>query len=220
VQVERSSRVLACLEHETRTDHATANADLFRMLDRPTPASYRRFLAAIYHFEYAFEAKLVYCSELSISFIATRLRSGLLADDLGALGIDASIFDVFADHIERPRFADAAEALGWIYAIQRNTLAHAGLHRALASRLPDTLSRASRYLTAYAATVLQRWQELGTHLEHHADAPRVVEAAREAFAQQHRWYSRRQLEVAGPACHFRGRCESLSGSLPPSRSAR
>lgn len=185
--------MLSRLEDETRVHHAAAYADRFAILDDSTLRGYRRFLSSIYHFEYAVEARLVYVHELPIRFIATRLRTGLLADDLVALGTDPGLLSIFAKPLERPELASAAVALGWIYAIQRNTLGDAALYRALIPRLRDPLLKASRYLTAYANNVHQRWHELGVNLDHFAARPeladRIIAAADEAFTLQRQWYA-------------------------------
>jgi len=185
---EHRSWMLACLERDTRELHADAEHDLLRALDEPTLAGYRRFAATVYHFEYAVEAKLVYVTDLQLRFLASRLRSGLLGDDLFALGMDAHSRDVLSRPLELPAIENAAGALAWIYVLQRNTLHHAELHRRLAPGFPH----ASRYLTAYGARVHQRWNELGAHLDDVACSPgiarRIVDVARDAFARQHRWY--------------------------------
>lgn len=191
---EPMSWMLARLERETRDYHAQAERDRFAVLDDPTLAGYRRFLATIYHFEYAVEARLVYVDELPIRFVQERLRSGRLGDDLLALGSDRGVVDVLAKPIVVPRMATAVEALGWIYVVQRNTLQHAALYRALASRLRNGLQPASRYLTAFANDAYKRWHELGAQLDHVAVTPeratRLVATAQVAFAAQYEWYLR------------------------------
>ena len=185
---EHRSWMLACLERDTRELHGDADRDLFGALDQSTLAGYRRFLATIYHFEYAVEAKLVYVTDLQLRFVASRLRSGLLGEDLLALGMDAHARDILSRPLDLPAMADAAVALGWIYVLQRNTLHHAELHR----RLAPTFPHASRYFAAYGASVHQRWTELGAQLDYVACSPeiarRIVDVARDAFARQHRWY--------------------------------
>ena len=189
---EHRSWMLACLERDTHDLHEAGDRDLFRVLDEPTLAGYRRFLATVYHFEYAVEAKLVYVSDLQIRFLATRLRTGPLGDDLFAVGFDARMRDIFAMPIDTPAIENAEAGLAWIYVLQRNTLHHTALYRALAPRLRSTLQHASRYLTAYAGNVHQRWHELGLQLDHVATTPeaarRIVDIARDGFARQHRWY--------------------------------
>ena len=189
---QRTSWMLARLEHETRDLHAAAETDRFSVLDEPTLAGYRRFLATIYHFEFSVEAKLAHADELPIRFLLANLRTGLLGDDLLALGSDAAMMSIFAHPIARPRLRDGLHAFGWMYVLQRNTLQHAALYRALAPRLRGPLQLASRYLTAGANDVYSRWYQLGAHLDAAARTPErasaIVSAAREAFERQHAWY--------------------------------
>ena len=184
--------MLARLERDTAAHHAAAEADLFTVLDEPTFARYRCFLAAVYQFEYAVEARLVCVDALPIRFVTSLLKSGALCTDLLALGIDAAVHDVFARRFDAPRFADAHDALGWLYVVQRNTLQHASLFRALAPRLRSPLQSAAHYLTFHARNVHERWHELGAVLDRAAATPehanRIAGAADAAFIAQHRWY--------------------------------
>ena len=101
---------------------------------------------------------------------------------------------VVAKPLPPPEFRDGHDALAWIYVLQRNTLHHPQLYRALAPRLRTTLQIASRYLTTHASDVYKRWHELGAYLDRVAGPPEVltqiIEAAREAFRIQHGWYLR------------------------------
>ncbi|HEY1558229.1 MAG TPA: biliverdin-producing heme oxygenase [Kofleriaceae bacterium] len=188
-----TSWLLARLEHDTRDCHAAAEADRFRVLDDPTPAGYRRYLAAMYQLEYSVEARLVYIPDLPIAFVADSMRTGALGEDLLALGTSGGTMAIFARSIELPPLRDAHEALGWMYVMQRNTLQHAQVYRALAPRLRGTLHLASRYLTAHASRVYERWHELGRHLDRAATAPEhataIVDSARAAFDHQRRWFA-------------------------------
>lgn len=188
----RSSLTLARLEYDTRDQHTAAEADRFRVLDEPTRAGYQRFLASVFAFEYAIECKLVYVMGLSARFVATSLRTGLLGQDLLALGDHGPVLSIFARPVERPRFRDVLEALGWIYVMQRNMLHHGALYLALAPRLRPTLQTASRYLTCHVSDVYLRWHELGAQLDAAATtaerANEIVEAARYAFERQHAWF--------------------------------
>jgi heme oxygenase len=185
--------MLVRLERDTRAHHAPAEADLYRALDEPTAAGYRRFLATVYRFEYAVEAQLVGVEDLPLDFVAAQLRTGELCHDLLAIGSDVRVHETFARECEPPRLASAADAFGWMYVLQRNTLHHGALFRALAPHLRSVLQRASRYLTAYANDVHQRWHALGVHLDRAATTPerahRILAAAHDAFAAQHRWYN-------------------------------
>ena len=197
-----ASSTLARLERETREHHESAESDIYRVLDDPTPAGYRRFIATTYHFEAAVEARLIHIADLQPRFLVTRLRSDLLSADLRALGIDHAVIKIFASTIDLPRLSEVEDALGWIYVLQRNTLHQAALYRVLAPRLRASLQVASRYLTAYAGNVHERWHELGAHLDRVAitqdRVQRLVTAAHDAFSRQHRWYRQATLPSSVP----------------------
>lgn len=184
--------MLARLEHDTREHHAAAEDDRFSVLDDATVAGYRRFLATIYHFEYAVESQLVVAEDLPIRFVLANLRTGALGDDLLALGSESSVTNMFARRIDRPRFRDALEGFGWMYVVQRNTLQNGALLRALAPHLRGRMQIASRYLTANANNVHGLWHELGARLDVAAATPergtQIVDAARRAFERQHAWF--------------------------------
>jgi heme oxygenase len=188
----RSSLTLARLEYETRAHHPAAEADRFRVLDDPTPLAYQRFLASVFQFEYAIECKLVYVAELPLRFVSTCLRTGLLGKDLLALGDYAPVLSIFARPVERARFRNVFEALGWMYVMHRNMLHDGALYRALVPRLRPTLQTASRYLTAHVNDAYSRWHDLGALLDAAATtaerANEIAEAACCAFERQHAWF--------------------------------
>jgi heme oxygenase len=181
------------LEEATRADHAQADADRFRVLDDATGDGYRRFLATVYRFEYAFERALAAVDSLSCRFVAMRMKTGQLGDDLLALGFDPAMRTILSRPVEPVRLPTAIDALGWLYVIDRNTLRHAELIRGLAPRIRCPLRSASRYLTAYGSHVYERWHELGAYLDHCVRTPAqldlLVLAAMDAFARQRRWYA-------------------------------
>jgi heme oxygenase len=187
-----ASRVLDRLELETRAHHADAEADLFRILDDATPAMYHRLLATIDHFEFAVESELVRTQQLPFGFVAARMKSGRLAEDLLVLGDDPVVAALFAIPLEPVRFRDAYDALAWMYVLERNTLHHLILYRALVPRLRTTLRIAATYLTSHTTDVYARWYELGTYLDEVIDLPEkaaaIVEVASTAFKRQHAWH--------------------------------
>src|ERR1043165_3518712 len=75
-------RALDLRERATSAHHAAAEADLFRILDDPTTARYRRFLTSIYHFEAEVEHQLARCDGFPAAFLACRLKTRRLAEDL------------------------------------------------------------------------------------------------------------------------------------------
>jgi len=112
--VRPASWVLDRLERETREHHEDAEADLFQVLDDATRPTYHRLLARIYHFEYPLEAELVRTQQLPFRFVAARMKTGRLADDLLALGGDPFVTALFAMPIEPVRFRDRYDALAWM----------------------------------------------------------------------------------------------------------
>src|SRR5262249_1169333 len=131
---------------------------------------------------------------LPLRFVSPRLKTGRLGDDLLALGPPSVIDPVFSQPLAPPVFRDGNDALAWLYVLQRNTLHHTQLYRALAPRLRTTLQIASRYLTTHAGDVYKRWHELGAQLDRVATAPgplaQIIDVAHEAFHMQHAWYLR------------------------------
>jgi len=180
-------RAVELLERATAVHHATAEGDLFRVLDEPTPAGYRRFLTSVYHFEAEVEHQLARCTGFPPGFLASRLKTRKLAEDLMTLDPARYVRSVMARRFELARFGDLHDALGWLYVIERNTLHHRQLFRALAPHLRGTLQAASRFLTVHATDAYQRWHELAAFIERVDELPRVVEAADAAFRAQHAW---------------------------------
>jgi len=186
------SWVLPTLERETSALHADAEADLFRILDDPTTAAYGRFLTRVFHFEAEAESQLLRVEGLPCELVAARLKTNRLAADLLALEPACYVRTILARPLELPPLRDPRDALGWLYVLERNTLRHLDLFRALAPRLRATLQIASRYLTTHSRDVYQRWHELGACLDRYAydehELTRIVDAATDAFDRQHRWY--------------------------------
>jgi heme oxygenase len=87
-------------------------------------------------------------------------------------------------------FQDAAEALAWLYVVERPTSLYAAVHEELTSRFVD-LMRSTSYLRAYEGTVSKRWSELGIALDplciSDKVCKRVTEAARTAFGTLADW---------------------------------
>jgi heme oxygenase len=186
-----SSWMIARLKRETRDHHAAADGDRLRLLPaRSTMCSYREALVRIYGFEAPVEAAMATTTELvGIIDIDSRRKLRHLKADLVGLGVE--------DPPSVPRyrltpFRGAAEALGWLYVTERNTLLHSVIHRHLSVRIPDVLGRGGAYLAYYERASLAKWLELGMALDRVAAdermAERIVTAADAAFCAQRAWY--------------------------------
>lgn len=177
---------LALLDRETRAFHAEADRGwqrLFRASDTARD-DYLRQLATTYGFESSFEAACSYTPGVGHAIdLRGRWRSGLIAQDLLAMGCAAHDVEAMRCYSLAP-FQDAAEALAWMYVVERPTLIHGELREELISRFVD-LSRATAYLGAYEGMESKRRAELGIALDRICVADkvgkRVLEAARTAF---------------------------------------
>jgi heme oxygenase len=184
------SWMLAHLAQRTRPHHLAADRDRLAVMENATPERYRAFLAQIYCFEAPVEAASLATSGFHASIVAKHSRRALLARDLAALGLQVGE----ASHTSfATTFEGASEALGWMYAIERNALVHGLVARYLATQLPDTMRVASSYLTAFDGRAGEKLRELAMVLEHVAQrstiTERIVAAATEAFHCQHHWYT-------------------------------
>ncbi len=192
------------LDAETRIHHADADSDfdiLFR--ERTTPDDYFVFLMRVYGFEMPLEAAFARTPNLDLMIDLTeRQKAGLLTQDLLALGLRPDEIADLPQCLRVPQFRGAAEALGWMYVVERCTLAHSVIRRHLLTRLPREMRNASQYLQAYAGVAGTRWRMFGNVLDdvarQSAIADRIVDAANEAFRIQRRWVAldQRVIRVA------------------------
>jgi len=185
--------MLARLDRETGEHHADSVRGWTRLVDGDQVArdEYIRQLVMTYGFEAPYEAACQYTPGLAQTIdLRGRWRSGLIAQDLLALGWKPDEITRVRCHSVSP-FQDAAEALGWMYAVERATLCHLDVRDELVSRFVD-LSRACAYLGAYERAVSRRWSELGVAIDQLAASRRVSDrilaAACEAFAKLREWH--------------------------------
>ena len=183
--------MLARLDRETGERHTAADRAWKRLLAPDISRDdYVRVLVATYGFEAPYEAACAYTPGLSqVIDLRGRWRSGLIAQDLLVLGWTPEQITNLRCH-SVASFQDAAEALGWMYVVERSTLMHVDVREELAGRFVD-LGKACSYLGAYEHVTSRRWAELGVALDRFKGsekvAVRVVEAAHAAFATLDEW---------------------------------
>lgn len=118
-----------------------------------------------------------------------RWRSPLIAQDLLALGWKPVEVTHLRCHSVEP-FHEVADALGWMYVVERATLFHGDVRDELVDRSPD-LWPACAYLSAHQRSAHRRWLELGIAIDHFCTSrrlgERLVAAARDAFASLREW---------------------------------
>jgi heme oxygenase (biliverdin-IX-beta and delta-forming) len=186
------------LNDETRSRHSAADAPwLALMRVDVSREDYIRQLAITYGFEAPLESALAYTEGLSaVVGLRERVRAGLIARDLLELGIKPSSLSELPQCCSITPFQDVADALGWMYVVERATLYHESVRRCLLRRLPDT-RRAMAYLGAAGSIAGARWQSFGLALDevvaNDVIAVRVAAAADHAFRRWRDW-----LDANGP----------------------
>lgn len=134
---------------ETRVHHSEADAPWLDLIARePTRFRYTAHLVATYGFEAPIEASLALTPRLvDIVHLRQRSRTGAIVQDLLALGLTPSKIARLPQCSQIEPFLDPAEALGWLYVVERATLLHDTLLRNLHERMPDISTW--HYLSAY-----------------------------------------------------------------------
>jgi heme oxygenase len=181
------------LNEATREHHANAESDFDLLFEaETTPRHYLTFLVKVYGFEAPLESTLAMTPNLELVIdLRQRTKAAYLAQDLMWLGLRPAQIAELPQCLAIPQFHGAAEALGWMYVVERTTLAHSVLRRHLMTRLPREVRNASHYLSSYTGVVGSRWRKFGATLDDVAHTPeianRIVTAADEAFRCQRRW---------------------------------
>jgi heme oxygenase len=184
------------LDLETREHHAHVDGYwLDLMATGVTREQYKAQLLRIYGFEAPLESAFAYTPHLIIADRRERIRSGLIVQDLLALGMSASKIATLPQCPDIVPFGDPAEALGWKYVIERPTQLHAAIKRNVVTRIED-IANACAYVSAHDGTAAARWQQFGLLLDDVATRPRaserIVEAAQDAFEHMRSWFQHAQ----------------------------
>ncbi|MBA3540385.1 MAG: biliverdin-producing heme oxygenase [Deltaproteobacteria bacterium] len=184
-----TSWMIERLHARTHLYHGEADADFDILFERETTsAHYTLFLARAFGFENPLEALLVSTPGLDrVIDLQERAKANLIASDLLGLGLRPAQIAGLPQCLGVPQFRGIAEALGWMYVTERNTLVHTVVRRHLETRI----SHSQSYLRAYEGTVGARWKAFGVVLDACAVEPviadRILDAAGEAFRCQRRW---------------------------------
>ncbi|HEY6174734.1 MAG TPA: biliverdin-producing heme oxygenase [Kofleriaceae bacterium] len=188
--MQRLSRTLIRLNLATRQYHTRADAGWLD-LRRPSVVKqdYVEQLIKVYGFEAPLESALRYTPGVQpLVDLRARMRAGLIVQDLVRLGLGPGRIAALPQRFIS--FATAAEALGWMYVVERATLIHGSVRRYLMVRIPEA-SRASSYLAAYDGVAAARWSNFGSALDAVAQSPdvenQVLRAANQGFAALCAW---------------------------------
>jgi len=189
--------MLMRLNMETRSDHGQADAPWLDLMGLDvTRARYLDHLIAVYGFEAPVEAALGLTPRVGgLLELRQRARTGLIVQDLLALGMSPSQIARLPQCSVTVPFRDAAEALGWMYVVERATLLHDAVRRFLEGRLSGGIGTYG-YLSAYEGLAGTRWQEFGHVLDDVGAAPhtaeQIVSATRAAFECHRGWFAHAQ----------------------------
>jgi heme oxygenase len=187
-------KMLARLNDETRAFHPDADADIDEYLlgERLTADGYRTYLARLYGFLVPFEESLARTRGLdALLDTRERAKSSFVLRDLAGLGMASSEIAALPRCESIPGFGGAAQALGWMYVVERPLLASGVIKSHLSTTLFAEMACASAYLSCYAGHVGSAWRQLGAVLDELARTPviadRIILAAKEGFRCLRRW---------------------------------
>ncbi|MBK7865061.1 MAG: biliverdin-producing heme oxygenase [Archangiaceae bacterium] len=170
------------LKLETRPLHDEIERVTGLMSPDLTLDGYRDYLARMYGFHVPLEVALSSVKGWPPGFhLADRLKSGLLADDLTALGVDPQRLPVCFD---LPQVNTQARGLGALYVTEGATLGGQIIDRHLEQQLPGC---PRTYLRAYGSRTGEMWRGMGVAIEQSVDAERTIETARDTFRLLTRW---------------------------------
>jgi heme oxygenase len=183
--------MLTRLDVETRELHAGVDSYwLDMMASGVTREQYRAQLVRAYGFEAPLESALITTPHLVLADRLDRTRSGLLAQDLLALGLTPARLTALSQ-CRIASFDDPFQALGWKYVTERSTQLHSAIKRNIVQRVAGT-ANALAYLSASDGVAAARWQSLGMFLDELGSRPqaaeRMITAAKAAFSAMGAWF--------------------------------
>ncbi len=198
-----SGRLLLNLSIATRHWHADVDDPWLDLL-RPSVAvsDYLAQLVRLYGLIAPFESAIRYTPGIEPFVDVHQMsRAGLLAKDLLTLGLSPAQVANIPACDALTTFRGPAEAIGWLYVVERSTLLQDGIRRHLLHQLPQ-VECACAYLTAYDRRPGDHWQQFGDLLERVGKTPEQAEellaAATAGFDAARRWlHPRRDVRSAG-----------------------
>src|SRR5438477_3685309 len=139
-------KMLQHLNDVTLAFHADADSDIdeYLLSDPITADAYSTYMSRLYGFLVPFEEALAQTRGLD-ELIDTRerVKSPLVVRDLAALGMTSSEISALPRCESIPGFRGAAQALGWMYVVERPLLASGVIKSHLNTTLVAEMARAS-----------------------------------------------------------------------------
>ncbi len=190
--MRQAGTILSKLDRDTRLHHFEADAGwvFLRNDATATREDYVRELVMTYGFEAPYEEVCACTPGLGQRIdLRGRFRSKLIMQDLMSLGWPHSDIGTIMRAVIPP-FSDPAEALAWMYVVERATLIHAEVRDSHANRFVDIAPYTTNQL-AYRRHASARWAEMGIALDRAAISDvaeeRILQAANDAFRALRTW---------------------------------
>lgn len=185
--------ILQRLKQDTRIYHQQIEevVDLQHRLG--SREGYRSVLEQFYGFYAPLEGALVGVAglDLVINDLGARQKTGLLACDLGALGMTPSELALLPHCRELPAMAEIAQALGCLYVIEGATLGGQIISRQISAEFQVTPTYGAAFFTSYGTETGLMWRHFGSQLNAYATTPEretmIVDAALETFSTLRGW---------------------------------
>jgi heme oxygenase len=181
-------RFVGHLHTATAVFHAVADADLISACRSIT--GYREYLEKSYGFELGVERAFSGTRELgTVIDLDVRSRVPALIADLEMLGVHRPVIEALPVWKDRAGFDELVEALGWMFVLDRRSVAPGIAARELARDRP-MMTKALSYFARIAAR--PTWGTLVTALENVEADPRasirLLDAASDGFRARRAWF--------------------------------
>jgi heme oxygenase (biliverdin-IX-beta and delta-forming) len=188
--------ILQRLKQDTRSSHQQIEelVDLSHRLS--SPEGYRSVLEQFYGFYAPLELALAGVTglELVLDDLVVRQKTGLLARDLGALGMAPDALARLPRCRELPVMAELAHAFGCLYVIEGATLGGQIISRQICAQFQFTPAHGAAFFTSYGTETGAMWRRFGSQLSAYATTPErelmIVDAALETFRTLRHWLAR------------------------------
>src|SRR5436853_2958148 len=181
-------RFVGHLHTATAVFHAVADADLITACR--TITGYREYLEKSYDFELGVERAFADTPGLEATIdLDARSRVAALTADLEVMGLERAEIEALPVWGDRTSFDEVVEALGWMFVLDRRTVAPGIAARELARDRP-MMAKAMAYFTRIASR--PTWGQLVNALETVEADPRasirLTDAASEGFRARRAWF--------------------------------
>lgn len=193
--MKQSSAAHVRVNVETAVDHAMADAPLHDLMRAGvTRDEYLDFLVCAHGFEAPVESALWYTRGLGeLLDLRQFARAGLIAQDLLFLGYEPLEITALPTYPAVP-CTTAAEALGWLYVIERPRRLHVQVRDYIIAAAPE-LAQATAYLRESDLVIAARWNALTAAMDRAASTRfgvgAILDGARAGFRAKAAWYPRR-----------------------------